>query len=424
MDFRRSIIIAGFAMLSGFGLNGCVRNKNKSPSKRDKIMSTKISAKELVLLSGSNRSANNDQRSRLKITGKTFDADVRLDHFEWVGVDFESCDFINSSMYNGVLRDVRFMDCLFFANTWDDELWNDVSFQGCAWRGPFDMGASQGGGDLKFLDCEFSGATEEELGYGGKAETYGSIGGTNGRVNYNNCSFVRTYINGGSSTAYYGCKMRDVVVYGKDSSSIAFKELNAAGLVDVSNGKFSSVTVVDSEFHGRLTFNDTYVEVALFENIQVNLDLTLVKAKTIDVKGVTFIGADSPNSSLQHGLTCELAKIEQLTVIDCNFQGYGGRFHLSGEAPPRQIIEIADPKLLIAYSTDIGKLLIRNTPIDGGRFERMNIGQLELENLVLGDADFSHSSIQNFVTRSVRQNGRLKLEGTKIVSKDSELLLR
>jgi hypothetical protein len=72
---------------------------------------------------------------------------------------------------------------------------------------------------------------------------------------------------------------------------------------------------------------------------------------------------------------------------------------------------------------DIGNLLIRNTPIDDGRFERMNIGQLELENLVLGDADFSHSSIQNFVTRSVRQSGHLKLEGTKIARKDSNLPL-
>jgi uncharacterized protein YjbI with pentapeptide repeats len=302
-----------------------------SAKKKNKLMSSKISAEEMRLLSGDKKNEPNGQKSRLKITGGTFDADVRFDHFEWVDVDFDSCDFINSSMYNGVLRNVKFVDCLFFANTWNDELWNDVSFRECAWRGPLDMGASQGTRDLKFFDCEFLGATEEELGYGGKAETYGSIGGTNGSVDFQNCSFVRTYINGGNVTIYRHCKTRDVVVYEKDNSSISVRNLTATGLVDVSNGKFSRVSIADSEFEGRLTFNDTRCETALFENIKVNLDLTLVKAKSVEVKGVTFVGADSRESTFQYGLTCELAKLGQLTIIDCNFQGYGARFHLSGE---------------------------------------------------------------------------------------------
>lgn len=218
--------------------------------------------------------------------------------------------------------------------------------------------------------------------------------------------------------------MFNVVIYGKNTSSIILRKLVASGLVDISNGKFSNIRVTDSEFKGRLTFNDTNIETAVFENIKVNLDLTLVKAKSVDIKQVIFLGAESSGSKLQYGLTCELAKLGQLNVMDCSFQGFGGRLHFSGENPPRQIVEKGDPKLINAYSTDIGKLLISNTPVDEGKFKYMNVGQFEMENLVLGDADFSYSSIQNFVTRNVRLNGHLKLENTRIVRNASDLKLR
>ena len=387
-------------------------------------MITPLSPDEIAILSNKEILRKGSDEARIKISNRVLDIDVRFDNFVWSKVDFENCDFVNCSMYNGVLQDVQFSNCMFFSNTWRHGTWEDVSFKECAWRGPFNMGAPRGAGTLSFVDCEFVGATEQELGYGGKTETFGSIGGTNGNVNYQKCSFKRVYINGGSATIFDSCEMLDVVIFGKNGSSIFFNKLTAVGLVDVSNGKFSNVKVADSEFKGRLTFNDTHIEKALFENVNVNLDLTLVKANSVEVKGVTFVGAESAKSTLQYGLTCELAKLEQLAVIDCRFQGYGARFHLSGEEPPHQIPGVNDPKLASVYSTTVGRLLIRNTPIDDGCFEYMTVGQFELENLVLGDANFSNSSIQNFVTRNVRQSGRLKLENTKIVKKDSDLRLQ
>jgi len=387
-------------------------------------MTTPLSQDEIAILSSNHTLRQAKDNSRIKICNRVLDIDIRFDNFVWSKVDFENCDFINCSMYHGMLQDVQFLNCLFFSNTWRHGTWENVLFKDCAWKGPFNMGAPKGVGTVSFLDCEFVGATEEELGYGGKAETFGSIGGTNGNVNYQHCGFKRVYINGGSATIFDRCEMLDVVIFGKNGSSIFFNKLTAAGLVDVSNGRFSSVRIADSEFKGRLTFNDTHIEKALFENVKVNLDLTLVKANSVEVKGVTFVGAESPKSTLQYGLTCELAKLEQLAVIDCRFQGYGARFHLSGEEPPHQIHEGNDPKLASAYSTTVDRLFIRNTPIDDGSFEYMNIGQFVLENLVLGNANFSNSSIQNFVTRNVRQSGQLKLENTKIVRKESDLQLQ
>lgn len=165
---RRSMIIAGIAMFGGLGIGGCEKRQKTTKHERNRKMLTKISSDELQLLSNRKKEDRLNPGKRLKISGKTFDLDNRFDHFEWINVDFENCDFINCTMYGGVLRNVNFVDCLFFANNWDDEFWIDVSFQACAWRGPFDMGAPKGEGELKFVDCEFVGATEEELGYGGR----------------------------------------------------------------------------------------------------------------------------------------------------------------------------------------------------------------------------------------------------------------
>jgi uncharacterized protein YjbI with pentapeptide repeats len=420
---RRKCLLAGLMLVGGIVLPACDK-KNMDTRIRNSAMAKPLSPEELELLSNVGSRRNKHQGARLKIRDRIFGGDLRLDEFEWENIDFEHCDFLNCVMLNGELRNVNFMDCLFLANRWGKGMWEDVSFKDCAWRGPFDMGTPSGVKVLKFDDCEFIGATAEELGYGGKSEYFGSIGGTNGNVLYQGCSFERTFINGGAATKFRGCKMRDVVVYGKDDSSMLLENVTADELVDFGTGLgvYSAIAIKNSKFGGTLTFEGAKIGSAVFEDVQANLDLTLVKANSIVLNRVTFLGSGTPEPEFQYGLTSQSAKIATLTIADCVFQGYGAFLFLSGVEDRTK----ASGKPLKKghknlYSTDIANLSIRNTPVNNGHFKYMNIGNLSLESLSIGTADFSNGRIGKFVTRDVTLTGTIKFDNTIIVEKDSSL---
>jgi len=243
---------------------------------KGKFMLTSPTAAELNLLSsaGSTQQAH-DKGAFFKISNRSFDGDVQFNEFVWSDIEFENCDFVNCSMMSGVVRNVRFVNCLFFANAWQDKIWENVYFRDCAWHGPFKMGAATGNGLTQFEECEFIGATAEELGYGGKTEYFGSIGGTDGKVMYRKCKFERTFIYGGQVTECLSSRMSDVVIYGQDNSEILFDNILASNLVNLGNNHFSVVNVKSSTFSDRLTFEDTTIGSAVFENVIANLDLTI-----------------------------------------------------------------------------------------------------------------------------------------------------
>jgi uncharacterized protein YjbI with pentapeptide repeats len=412
-------MLAGFAMLGGIFFPGC--SQPATTRKRTSPMGALPTSEEMNLLSNIDLRRKEQAGMTIKISNRAFGNNIRFDHFEWEDIHFINCDFIGCLMFDGTLRNVRFTNCLFFANRWDGGRWEDVSFKECAWRGNFDMGVRNGDKTLTFEDCEFIASTAKELGYGGRSEYFGGIGGTNGSVLYQRCNFERTYINGGSSTELRDCNMLNVVVSAKVGSSILLEDIRASELVDFRNKAFSTVAIKKSSFTDRLTFNNTKIDTAVFEDFKANLDLTLVKARSIELRRVTFVGPAEPKPQFKYGLTCESAKIFSLTIDDCSFQGRGAALFLSGEQNWKKANGETRTKAEDVYSTSIENLSIRRTPINSGGFEYMDIGNLLLENLVLGNADFSNTTIRKFVTRNVTLSGKLKLENTNIVERATDL---
>jgi uncharacterized protein YjbI with pentapeptide repeats len=369
------------------------------------------------------------RRTKLKgqpliIQGKLFNKEIRLSAFELEDTQFIDCDFVESTMLGGVLRNVSFKNCLFVANLWTKGRWDDVSFTKCAWRGRFNMGPSLGERDLTFDDCEFVGATADEMGYGGPADYFGIIGGTDGNVSYRKCRFERTYINGGSVLSILDCKMKECVLVAKGEARLLVEQVAAEGgtKVGLGRGNFKSVTFKKSSFGSALIFEGAQMGVAIFEDVVADLNFTAVKASSIELNRVTFNSPAEPNPQFQYGLTMESAKVGTVSIVDCNFQGPKSGLHLLGEEDrfPVEKGKETSKKHTNRYSTDFDTLIIKNTKIDGGRFLYMHVDALLFENLAMTNSDFSNSTIGKFSLRNVIMSGKLEFASTFIGSMTKE----
>lgn len=415
---RSTIVLAlGFCL----AISGCGDRKQRSSIRKKEIMLSPLTLEESKFLSQIEQRRTNLGGRRLKISNRVVDNNERYENFTWENTDFENCDFIGCSMFAGFLKDVHFSNCLFYEVRWDGGRWEEVTFRDCAWSGAFDMGVEEGRTTLSFESCEFIGSTKEELGYGSKADYFGGIGGTDGEVIYHRCKFERTYINGGRKTLIRDCGFKNVVISGQPDSAITLDKVAAAELVNFGSGNFSNVTIKNSVFSSRLTFNDATIEKALFENLHVNLDLTSVKAKSIQIRNVEFTGATIPKSGIQYGLTSESAKISSLTIDSCSFGGHGSALYLSGEDISRRGGEEFPEQSSGQYSTDIGDLTIRNTPITNGEFRNMRIRNLLLENLGVNGADFTGTKIEQFSTDNVNVVKNIKLTNAVIRKKNTNI---
>ena len=360
----------------------------------------------------------------LVIKNRVFDNSVRFQDFELEDTEFVNCDFLNCLMLDGILTNVRFINCLFFANRWTDGAWTNVQFKDCAWRGPFNMGPTIGEGTLRFDACEFVGSTLEELGYGGKADYFGSIGGTMGDVVYENSKFQRVFINGGKSLRISKCNFDDVVVDAQDDSEILLEDIEGRELLDLgSHSVFAKVHVRRCVFNGPVTLSDAKMELGIFEDVVATLNFSRVKAKRIDLRRVSFKGTAKPDNIYLYGLITQSAKIDNFVIEDCAFVENGGALNLQGDLDDRpnstEKRETSRPSNL--YSTVIGNLLIRNTPVKNGRFDYVEAKEVIFDNLALAGANFSHAKIDRLKFRDVKMSGKIELTeahiGEKIVER-------
>ncbi len=353
----------------------------------------------------------------LVIRNRLFDHSVRFDPFQWENTQFIDCDFNECLLFHGILKNVRFENCAFATVRFEEGEWDSVSFIGCAARGNFNMGPRIGKNTL-FDDCEFIGTTPAQLGYGGVADSYGGIGGTNGAVLYRKCHLERVYVNGGSSLVIQDSKMIDAFGKAKKNATLLLQNVEGQGLVAF-NGQtsiFSTVTVKNSNFKV-LSFEDATIGNASFENIRANLGLSIVKAENVMIKNVTLLSEEKPDKYLRYGLNTNSAKIKKLAIENCLFEGKQVALNLLGDRDmdkddaPNGIL----PKDHVnVYSTTIGTLTIRNTPIIRGRMEYMEVGTLLLENLAVQGANFSHGEFGQFILRNVLLSGEVDFTGTKI----------
>lgn len=416
---RRLLFSASSIIISSVFCLACKPVVKTKKRERGELMLTNPTAAELKILSSTKpHQVESVGEITLKISNRTFSGEVQLNEFIWNDIEFENCDFINCSMTRGTIRNARFINCLFFANLWQDRNWENVSFRDCAWHGPFKMGARKGGELIQFEECEFIGATAEELGYGGRVEYFGSIGGTNGKALYRQCKFERTFVHGGLSTEFLKSEMSDVVFYGQDNSRVVLENVIGSGVVELGNNIFTTVKFKESIFSDRLTLEGATIGAAVFEEVNANLDLSMVKAESIVLAHVTFNGSEEPKPQLQYGLNCESSKIKRLTIENCSFSRLGAELHLSGEETSEELTvgPLATSKNV--YSTDIENLVIRSTPIINGHFKYMRITELTMENLRITSADFSRSIIGLFTANNVVLAENLEL-GDVIVKKNA-----
>ena len=349
----------------------------------------------------------------LLIRNRVFDHNIRLQRFALENTEFINCDFLSSVMLDGVLSNVRFFNCLFFANRWTDGSWTDLQFKDCAWRGPFNMGPSRGEGTLRFDGCEFVGSTLEELGYGGKADYFGSIGGTMGAVIYETCIFQRVFINGGMTLRISKCEFDDVVVDAQDKSEILIEDVVGRKLIDLGahSGVFSKIHVRKCEFDSTVTLREAKMEVGLFEDVVATLDLAFVMATRIDLRRVAFKGKANPDASLMYGLIAESARIGSMVIEDCTFIEKGGALNLQGKQKDH------GPKKGKIYPTSIGSLFISSTPVNNGRFEYLVAKEVIFDKLAVSGANFTHSKIERLLFRDVKMTGKIELTGADIRQK-------
>jgi len=422
---RKLLLSASSIIICGVFCFACKPVAKTKRRKRGEFMLTNPTATELEILSSVNvHRLNHAGDIAFKISNRIFNSDVQLNEFIWNNIEFENCDFINCSMTKGVIRNARFVNCLFFANLWQDRNWEDVSFRDCAWHGPFKMGASKGSELIHFEKCEFIGATAEELGYGGKSEYFGSIGGTSGKAVYSRCKFERISIHGGLSTELLDSEIVDIIFYSEESSQVLFKNVMATGVIGLGNNKFSSVKFNQSVFSDRLTFEGATIGSAVFEEVKANLDLTMVMAESITLSHVTFKAPDKPKPQLQYGLNCESSKIGNLTIENCNFASSEAELHLSGEETAEELM--AEPMIMPknVYSTDVENLVIRSTPIINGHFRYMRITKLVMEDLRITSADFSRSIIGLFISNNVASAEGLDLGHARVQKNTSNIRFR
>jgi uncharacterized protein YjbI with pentapeptide repeats len=424
---RRKYILVGAALLSGVYLAACDKNKPELASKRRSAMIPKPTKDEMDFLRNVVVRRTRLKDGPLEITGKLFDNEVRLDGFEWENTHFVNCDFVGCTMLGGALRNVRFTNCLFVANLWDKGQWDDVSFSSCAWQGRFNMGPSLGARTLIFEDCQFVGSTAEEMGYGGPADYFGIIGGTKGDVFYNKCTFERTYINGGASLRIKSCRLHESTLLAGTGSTLLVEDVTATGLIEIGSnaGDYSSVTIRRSKFARNLSLEGAKIGVGLFEDVAADLNLSIVKARSINLLRVTFLAPEDPNPQYQYGLNSESAKIGSMSITDCAFQGKGAALYLRGKKIDLQLAKIdhKTQKPIDLESTDVETLVIHNTQVSHGHFEYMNLGSLMFESLKIVDADFSNSKIQKFVLRDVSMSGKLEFANTVIFHRVDERVI-
>jgi uncharacterized protein YjbI with pentapeptide repeats len=421
---RRKYLSGAVGLVGGFLLPACNKDTSNKANIRKSAMIPLVSKEEIELLQNLDVRRTTLKDQPLIIRGRLFNKEFRLTSFELENTQFINCDFVESTMLGGKLRSVTFQNCLFIANLWDEGRWDDVSFTKCAWRGRFNMGPSLGDKNLTFDDCEFVGATAEEMGYGGPADYFGIVGGTNGDVSYRKCRFERTYINGGSSLSILDCKMNESVLVAKDEASLHVERVAADGVIKVGlgRGNFKSVKFKKSSFGSALIFQGAQMGVGIFEDIVVDLNLTGIKASSIELNRVTFCSPAEPNPQFQYGLMMESAKVGIVSIADCNFQGPKSGLHLLGAKDKIGIEKSKNPsgKYINYYSTDFDSLSIKNTKIDGGRFSYMNIGILSFESLPLMNSDFSNSKIRKFSLRNIVMSGKIEFASTVIGSISKE----
>jgi uncharacterized protein YjbI with pentapeptide repeats len=421
---RRKYLSTAVGLLGSFLLPACSRNASTIANARTNAQIPRVSKEEVELLRNLDTRRTNLKDKPLVVRGRLFDSEIRLSSFELENTQFIDCDFVRSTMLGGNLKNVVFQNCLFVANLWDEGRWDNVSFTKCAWRGRFNMGPSLGDKDLIFDDCDFVGATAKETGYGGPADYFGIIGGTNGNVFYRNSRFERTYINGGLSLSIVDCKMMESVLVAKDEAHLLVERVSAEGVIKVGlgRGKFNSVTVRNSTFGRSFIFEGTHMGIAIFEDVVADLNLSIVKASSIDLKRVKFNSPAEPNPQFQYGSAMESANVGKVSIVDCDFGGRKASLHLMGEKDEDE--EKRDKNVskthVNYYSTDFDSLTIKNTKIDGGEFAYMNIGVLLLENLEITNSDFSNSKIVKLVLRNVSLSGQVEYAHTLVGSLSKE----
>lgn len=381
-----------------------------SPPTRDELELMADLAKRRIKLPG----------QPLRINNRLFDKNFQMDGFTLENTIFENCDFEGSIMTRGTLQQVKFNNCLFVANTFNKGVWNDVAFTGCASRGPIKMGAPDGK-NLSFDDCEFAGATPEEMGFGGRAEQYGSIGGTDGPVAYRKCQFTRMFINGGATLNLKDCQLNDVIIDAQDHAALALDHIKGKGFADfgTQSGKFSTVSVKNTDMDGVLIFDKASMTSAIMEDVKANIDLTRVHARSVTLKRITFVTGPKPEAHFEYGLHTTSAKIDALTLEDCTFEGALPTLYLAGKKNRQQAPAkpAGGERPLNLYSTAIGNLTVRNTPVIKGQLMHMELGTFTVENTRVSDTDLSNSAIGKYVLNNVTLSGKVEYANTTIVQK-------
>lgn len=415
---RRMALGLGFVGLVDACLPGCRNKDSEKSSPMGNVLRKKLSSSELVLLSDFEVRRKRFGEKQLNITNCLFDDDVRMESFTWENTEFVDCDFIGSTMLKGTLKNVRFKNCMFDSSTLKDGSWDNVVFSGCAARGKFNLGTAYGG-DLLVDDCEFIGATKEEIGYGGRSEQYGSIGGAGVNVVYQNCQFTRTYINGGKTLTIKNSTLSDVVIDAHDQSSLVLEGVKAQNVIDfgAGQGDYADVKIRKSTFENSLVFANAKIGTALFEDVQANINLNTVKAKEITLRRFTFLSPKTAKPHFRYGLAAESAKIAGLTIEDSSFAAGVAAIDLAGVEDSATDIQKKVPGYKNLDQTVIERLTIRNTPIKRGTFEYMTVDTLVLENLSIADANFSNSRIRRFVARDVIMAGKVEFANTRIREK-------
>lgn len=415
MDNRRGFLAFSLVVGAGFFLNACNRNDSPSTRKGAKGMFAPPTNEEMELLQNFDLRQSKLSGSTLIIRNRIFDLNVRFDPFHWENTQFINCDFIQSILFRGVLNNVHFENCTFINIRFEESEWNDVIFAKCAGRGNFTLVADSGKNAI-FDDCEFIGSTPQQLGYGGISDSFGGIGGTDGEVIYRKCHLERVIVNGGSSVIIQDCKMIDVIGSADDDATLLLQNIEGKGFVKFHGAtqNFTSVTVKDSRFEV-LTFREANIRNGLFERVKANLGLSESHAHNIILKDVTFLSEEKPEEDFRYGLNTNSAKIQNLTIENCLFEGKQVALNLLGNDDlQKDEALLKGEKHINKYSTTINTLIIRNTPIIRGKMEYMEVKSMLLENLTIQGADFSHGNFGQFILRNVALSGVVDFTDTKI----------
>jgi uncharacterized protein YjbI with pentapeptide repeats len=407
-------MLSVLGIFSAASIPAC-NTKEEFPSFRKLGRTNAPTSAETRLLGNLERRQSAYRDKTLTISGRLFDSSVRMESFRWENTEFVNCDFDGCVMLGGILSNVRFTSCMFVANTLDDGEWNEVSFIGCEARGKFNMGTPQGK-SLLVENCKFIGATLKEIGFGGRSDQYGSIGGTNGTVVYRKCQFERVYINGGKSLSIYDSQLHDVVVDAQDNSTIVVAGVTAKGVADFGSGlgNFSSVMVTKSVFRDALIFAEAKISTAIFEDLQANLNINLVSATSMELRRVLFLSPVDAKPGFRYGLAAQSAKIGVLKLEDCTFGGGAAALHFSGVKNRSDPIDQAKPGYKNLYLSIITDLTIKNTPVVRSDFMYMSVETAVFEGLKILDTNFSNSRFGKFISRNVTISGKIDFENTII----------